>query len=92
MAEGREWFDRALGSPGGEDGNRGLACIDAGFLAFLQGADEEGSALFRQALELGRQIGDPTVTALALAPCFARIALRTDVHKRRGRSAERRSR
>jgi tetratricopeptide (TPR) repeat protein len=82
LAEGRECFDRVLGSPGGEDGNRGLACVEAGFLAFWQGADEDASALFGQALEIGRHVGDPTVTALALT-CFARIELRTDIAEAR---------
>ncbi len=82
LDEGSEWFDRALGSPGGEDVHRGRAWFEAGFLAFLQGADDRASALHGQAREIGRQIGDPTVQALALTG-LARIALRSDVAEAR---------
>ncbi|HUQ23393.1 MAG TPA: tetratricopeptide repeat protein [Gaiellaceae bacterium] len=82
LAEASEWFDRVLAAPGGEAGNRGLACLEAGFLWFWQGDDEKASALFGQGLEIGRHAGDPTVTALALT-CFARVALRTDVAEAR---------
>ena len=82
LDEGTDWFDRALGSPGGEDVNRGRGCYDAGLLEFWQGADDRAAALHNQALELGRATGDATVTALALTG-LARIALRSDVAEAR---------
>jgi tetratricopeptide (TPR) repeat protein len=78
LDEGSEWFDRALGSPGGEDANRGRACFEAGLLAFWKGDDDQAATLHDQAVLIGRRIGDPTVTALALTG-LARIALRSDV-------------
>ena len=78
LDEGVEWFDRVLSSPGGEEANRGRGCIEAGFLVFWKGADDRASTLFGQALETGRRIDDPTLTALALTG-LARIALRSDI-------------
>jgi tetratricopeptide (TPR) repeat protein len=80
--EGTEWFDRVLGSPGGEDVSRGRAYFDAGLLAFWKGDDDRAATLHGQALEIGRGIGDPTVTAMALTG-LARIALRSDVAEAR---------
>lgn len=82
LAEGSEPFDRSLGSPGGEDVNRGRACVEAGLLAFWQGADDRASAFHGRALEIGRRIGNPTVAALALTG-LARIALRSDIAEAR---------
>src|SRR5207244_3690409 len=76
LDEGCEWFGRALGSPGGDDVNRGRGCFEAGLLAFWRGADDDAAALLGQAVEIGRRSGDPTVTALGLTG-LARIALRT---------------
>jgi len=79
---GSEWFGRVLALPGGDDAHRGRAMFDAGYLAFWQGDDENSRILQNQALKLGRQTGNPTVTALALVG-LARIALRTDVEEAR---------
>jgi len=76
LDEGSEWFSRALGTFGGEGINRGRGCFEAGLLAFWKGDDEVAAAYHREALEIGRGIGDPTVTALALTG-LARIALRS---------------
>ena len=35
--EGAAWFDRVLGSPGGDEGLRGRACLNAGFMPFWTG-------------------------------------------------------
>lgn len=77
LQEGSAWFDRVLGSPGGDDVNRGRACVEAALLAFWQGDDDRASALHGRALEIGRRTADRTVTALALTG-LARIALRSD--------------
>jgi tetratricopeptide (TPR) repeat protein len=82
LDEGFAWFERALALPGGDDAYRGRALFDAGYLAFWKGDDERSSSLHHQALELGRQTNNPTVTALALVG-LARIALRTDVEEAR---------
>jgi tetratricopeptide (TPR) repeat protein len=78
LEEGCEWFDQVLGPPTGDDVNRGRGYVEAGLLAFWRGADDVAAALHGEALEIGRRIGDPTVTALALTG-VARIALRSDV-------------
>src|SRR5262245_28498689 len=82
LDEGSAWSDRALALPGGDNGIRGRALFDVGLMVFWQGDDERASALHNQALALGRQIGDATVTALALSG-LARIALRTNVDEAR---------
>jgi tetratricopeptide (TPR) repeat protein len=82
MDEGSAWFDRILASPGAEDGRRGRASFDAGYLAFWQGDYERSRPLQERAVELGRKANDPTVQALALGG-LARIALTTDVEAAR---------
>ena len=82
LEEGSTWLERALAVPGGHDTHRGRALFDAGYLAFWRGDDERSSSLQNQALNLGRQTNNPTVTALALVG-LARIALRTDVEEAR---------
>ncbi len=76
LDEGSAWFDRTLGSPGGEDAHRARASFEAGMLAFWTGDDDRASALHGRALELGRRIGDTTVAALALTG-LARLVLRS---------------
>lgn len=82
MDEGSTWFDRIVTSPGGKETQRGRALFDAGYLAFWQGDYERSSMFHNRALELGRQIGDPTVIAIALTG-LARIALQVDVEEAR---------
>jgi non-specific serine/threonine protein kinase len=82
LDEGATWFDRVLAMPGGDEVRRGQALFQAGLLVFWTGDDELAAGLHRQALEIGRQTGDPTVTAEALSG-LARIALRTDVDEAR---------
>jgi tetratricopeptide (TPR) repeat protein len=82
LDEGLACFDRALALPGGGDAVRGRALFDAGYLAFWQGDDAQSTLLQNQAVELGRETNNPTVTALALVG-LARIALRTDVEEAR---------
>jgi tetratricopeptide (TPR) repeat protein len=75
VEEGSALLDRTLALAFGEAANRGRVSFDAGMLAFWQGDDERSAGLHRQALELGRQANDPTVTALGLGG-LARVALR----------------
>jgi len=76
LEEGSRCFELVLAGPGGADANRGRACFEAGLVEFWRGADDRAAALHRQALEIGRQAGEATVTALALTG-LARIALRS---------------
>jgi len=76
--DGALWFDRVLGSPGGETRLRGEAFINAGFMPFWMGDDERAAELFDRALEIGRRVGDPPLISQALGG-LARVALRTDV-------------
>lgn len=82
LDEGREWFDRVLAEPGADAVNRGRGCVEAGLFAFWLGQNDDAAAYHRQALEIGRRLGDPTVTALALTG-LARIALRGGDIRRR---------
>ena len=82
LEEGSSWLDRALQSPGGDDARRGRTHFEAGMLVFWTGDDARASAHHHRALEIGRRISNPTVTALALTG-LARIALRTDVAEAR---------
>lgn len=75
LDEGSRWFSQVLDAGGGADANRGRACFEAGLVEFWRGADDSAVALHRQAAEIGRRIGDQTVTALALTG-LARVALR----------------
>ena len=76
--DGATWFDRVLGSPGGEPCLRGQAFINAGFMPFWLGRDNQAAAHFSRGLELGRQLEDPPMISQALGG-LARVALRTDV-------------
>jgi tetratricopeptide (TPR) repeat protein len=76
--EGCEWFSRVLAAPLGDDVVRGRGLFEAGLLELWRGGDVASADLHRRALE----VGDPTVTALALTG-LARIALRTDVEEAR---------
>lgn len=85
--EGALWFDRALGAPGGDERLRGQASINAGFMPFWLGRDDDAAALFGRGLEIGRRIGDATMISQALGG-LARVALRTDVAEGRRLAAE----
>lgn len=76
LAEGSIWFDQVLALPDGDDAHRGRALFDAGYLAFWMGDDQRSSSLQNRAVELGRQINNASITALALVG-LARIALRS---------------
>jgi tetratricopeptide (TPR) repeat protein len=76
--EGAAWFDRVLAVPGGDDGLRGKASLNAGFMPFWVGDDERAATLFGRALEIGRGLDDPALISQALGG-LARVALRTDV-------------
>lgn len=76
LAEGSDWLDQVLSLPGGDDGYRSRALYDAGYLAFWMGDDERSSGLQERAVDLGRQINNVSVIALALVG-LARIALRS---------------
>lgn len=78
LADGVAWGERVLARGGGDPGRRGRAATDTGLLAFWTGDDERAGRWHQEALRIGREIGDVTVTALALAG-LARIALRSDV-------------
>jgi tetratricopeptide (TPR) repeat protein len=80
IAQGRDYFGRALSVPGAGDGLRAEALFHAGLLAFWQGEDEAAQDLHQQSLDLSRCLGDPTGTALALTG-LARIALRSDLDR-----------
>jgi tetratricopeptide (TPR) repeat protein len=82
LDEGSAWFDQILALAGGGDARRGRALFDAGYLAFWQGDYERSAQLQNEALELGRRVRDPTVTAIALTG-LARIALESDVDEAR---------
>jgi tetratricopeptide (TPR) repeat protein len=75
--EGALWFDRVLGSPGGDEHLRGRTLLNAGFMPFWMGDDARASELFGRALESGRRFDDAALISQALGG-LARVALRTD--------------
>ena len=82
LEDGFRCLDRALALANGDDNKRGRALFDAGYLAFWKGDDDVSSSLQRDALQIGRISGNPTVTALALVG-LARIALRNNISEAR---------
>lgn len=82
LAEGSAWLEQALVAVGGTDTTRGRAYFEQGLLVFWTGDDDRAASLHQHALTIGRDTGDPTVTALALTG-LARIALRSDVAEAR---------
>jgi len=76
--DGAAVFDRVLASGQGDPALRGRALLDAGFMPFWTGDDERASALFADALAVGRGIADAPLTSQALGG-LSRVALRTDV-------------
>jgi tetratricopeptide (TPR) repeat protein len=82
VATGRRWLDRAQAATPADDRLRAAALYEHGMLAFWQGADEDACSLHGRSLQLARQLGDPTITALALCG-LARVALREDLDRAR---------
>jgi tetratricopeptide (TPR) repeat protein len=82
LHEGSAWLERGLAAAGGTGAARGRAYFEQGLLVFWTGDDDRAASLHREALTIGRDTGDPTVTALALTG-LARIALRSDVAEAR---------
>jgi tetratricopeptide (TPR) repeat protein len=87
FAEGAAAFERVLATPGGDDLLRGKAALYAGMMPFWMGDDPPASALFGEALEIGRRLGDAPLTSQALGG-LARVALRSDVPEARRLAAE----
>ena len=76
--DGAVIFDRVLATGQGDAALRGQALLDAGFMPFWTGDDKRASALFADALAVGRGIADAALTSQALGG-LARVALRSDV-------------
>jgi len=89
MAEGRQWFAKALELPTPENGQpaRAKALRLAGLLAFRQGDARTGRALNEESLRLWRELGDKAGIATALAE-LARLSLRAGEHEEVRRNAE----
>ena len=85
--DGARVFERALAGGGGDPALRGRALLDAGFMPFWTGDDERATALFEEALAVGRELGDAVLTSGALGG-LARVALRMDVAEGRRLAAE----
>jgi tetratricopeptide (TPR) repeat protein len=76
--EGAHWFDLVLASEGGEPRLRGAASINAAFMPFWLGQDDRAAEQFGRGLEIGRELGDPTLISGALGG-LARLSFRGDV-------------
>ncbi len=76
--EGARWFGRALASPDADERLRGQAHINAGFMPFWMGQDDQAAELFEQGLEMARRLADQPMISQALGG-LARVALRNDV-------------
>jgi tetratricopeptide (TPR) repeat protein len=81
-AEGREWLERALATPGAAEPTpvRAKALYEVGLLAFRQGDQEDSRAFNEEALEVSRKVGDPRGEADALVG-LARVAFREGDHE-----------
>src|SRR6187401_569649 len=64
--DGSVVFDRVLASGQGATALRGQALLDAGFMPFWTGDDARASALFADALAVGRGIADAPLTSQSL--------------------------
>jgi len=78
--DGDRWFTRALEVPDSNTAARARALYEQGYLIFWAGHYERSRELSEQAVVLGRDADDPTITSLALG-VLARIALNTDVEE-----------
>jgi non-specific serine/threonine protein kinase len=85
--EGGRWFDRVLDLPGGARALTGQAYVNAGFMPFWMGHDEQAAALFRQGMAMARELGDVALESQALGG-LSRVALRTDVAEGRRLAGE----
>ena len=64
--EGHLWLERALGSGGGTDAERGKASVQAASLAFLSGDTASAVRLYGEAIELASRAGDDATQTRAL--------------------------
>lgn len=82
MDDGLHQLERVLALAGGDDGHRGRALFNSGYLAFWKGEYGPSSEFYSEAVAVGRRANNPTLTALALVG-LARIALLSDVEEAR---------
>ncbi|HJP65140.1 MAG TPA: adenylate/guanylate cyclase domain-containing protein, partial [Actinomycetota bacterium] len=68
LTEARSWFDEILGMPAGQarTAARAKALIGAGGIAWWREDREAAGAVYREALEIERELDDPAGTAEAL--------------------------
>ena len=78
LDEGDEWYTRLLAAPHRADEITARALYAHGYLVFWAGNYDLATARFTQARDVAKDLGDPSLQALALAG-LARAALTTDV-------------
>jgi tetratricopeptide (TPR) repeat protein len=77
IGDAQAWFDRALSDSRAADLTRARALYDHGYVVFWAGRYDLAEQRFRTSLALARQLGQPSLQALALAG-LGRVAINTD--------------
>jgi tetratricopeptide (TPR) repeat protein len=77
LADADAWFDRALRDPRASELTRARALYDHGYVVFWAGRYDLAEQRFRDSLALARQLGQPSLQALALAG-LGRVVINTD--------------
>jgi tetratricopeptide (TPR) repeat protein len=77
IADADAWFNRALGQSRASEPTRARMLYDHGYVVFWAGRYDLAEQRFRDSLALARQLGQPSLQALALAG-LGRVAINTD--------------
>jgi tetratricopeptide (TPR) repeat protein len=77
LADAEAWFDRAIGDPRASELSRARALYDHGYVVFWAGRYDLAKRRFEDSLALARQLGQPSLQALALAG-LGRVVINTD--------------
>jgi tetratricopeptide (TPR) repeat protein len=80
LADAQAWFDRALRDPRASELTRARALYDHGYLVFWAGHYDLAEQRFEDSLRMARQLGHPSLQALALAG-LGRVAINSDAEK-----------
>jgi tetratricopeptide (TPR) repeat protein len=80
LADAEAWFDRAIGDPRASELSRARALYDHGYVVFWAGRYDLAEQRFEDSLALARQLGQPSLQALALAG-LGRVVINSDAEK-----------
>ncbi len=80
LSDAQAWFDRALRDPRASELTRARALYDHGYVVFWAGHYDLAEQRFQESLSLARQLGRPSLQALALAG-LGRVVINLDATK-----------